>query len=160
MLRDAGFSCVTHTNFTFGTVAVHSGFKLWDIGCGLPYPSWVLVLDFNIPSRSIAPPQANKQNQRVLQIDTSGNDFWHCDTSNSFSLGFCLIIQMPQIVKLFNLSIDLTHTVQLNNIEVRHRWAKKAFSVIKCNGKELWERGRCRKKEPGPENKVLIGKRE
>jgi len=28
MLRDAGFSCVTHTNFTFGTVAVHSGFKL------------------------------------------------------------------------------------------------------------------------------------
>ena len=30
MIRDAGFANVTHTNFTFGVCAVHSGFKLPD----------------------------------------------------------------------------------------------------------------------------------
>lgn len=28
MIQEAGFRCVTYTNFTFGVVAVHSGFKL------------------------------------------------------------------------------------------------------------------------------------
>lgn len=28
MIRDAGFSHVSHVNFTFGVCAVHSGFKL------------------------------------------------------------------------------------------------------------------------------------
>ena len=28
MIRDAGFSCVTHENLSFGVAAIHSGFKL------------------------------------------------------------------------------------------------------------------------------------